>query len=75
MLSNCAGRSPQLIADHAHGAPERAALPADRFFSRFARRVGLVTLRQTFVHRCQWRRQSALLGLKDEQSEFFSPEF
>jgi hypothetical protein len=42
--------------------------------SRFASRVGLVTLRQTFVCRSHGGGRRSCQGLKHEQSELFSPE-
>jgi hypothetical protein len=45
------------------------------FVSRFAPRAGLVTLGQTFVGRCHGGGNRPCWGLKDEQSELFSPEF
>jgi hypothetical protein len=55
-------------------APSRPMLMAV-LLSRFAPRVGLVTLRQTFVRRCHSGNNRPCWGLKDEQSELFSPEF
>jgi len=41
----------------------------------FAPRVGLVTLRQTFVRRRHGGGNRPCWGLEDEQSKLFSPEF
>ena len=38
-------------------------------------RAGLVTLRQTFVRRCQWGQIAPAGRINDEQWHLFSPEF
>jgi Arabinose-binding domain of AraC transcription regulator, N-term len=60
-----------------HGPSMSSRYPwsADPLLSRFAPRVGLVTLRQTFVRRSHGGGDRSCWGLKDEQSELFSPEF
>jgi hypothetical protein len=53
-----------------HCADERNPL-----VSRFAPRKGLVTLRQTFVRRCQWWANCTVRRINYEQWHRFSPEF
>src|SRR5262245_8704570 len=51
-----------------------ASMPSP-LLSRFAPRVGLVTLRQTFVCRSHGGEKPPLPGAQHEQSELLNPEF
>ena len=46
-----------------------------RFLSRFARRAGLVHLRQTFVHRCHRRKKAPTIKGRGKLAERIEVEF